>query len=220
MVGGKLDEARSVLIEEWGRRDDRGFGPLLPHIQKCGLEIVRPFHLQRLKPYREGPSRGFGGSMLGTPIVDGAPEDRHASHLRESFSHEFHPFAGQLVILGCKPGGVPSRSGEARDKGERYRVGDDRHHDRDRDRRLLGSQGGLAGRDDDVHLEADQLGREVWEPIASSLGKPVLDTDVTTFDITELAEALLKGFDKRIGRRAAEEHTDAGKPTRLLRART
>jgi hypothetical protein len=137
--------------------------------------------------------------MLGTPIVDGAPEDRHASHLRESFSHEFHPFAGQLVILGCKPGGVPSRSGEARDKGERYRIGDDRHHDRDRDRRLLGSQGGLAGRDDDVHLEADQLGREVWEPIASSLGKPVLDTDVTTFDITELAEALLKGFDKGSG---------------------
>src|SRR4029450_12023613 len=89
--------------------------------------------------------------------------------------------------------------GRAHDKGERYRVGDDRHHDGDRGRRLLGSQGGLAGRDDDVHLEADQLGGEVWEPFDSSLRPPVLDGYVSPFDIAELAESLLERFDKGIG---------------------
>src|SRR4029453_2111148 len=59
--------------------------------------------------------------------------------------------------------------GRAHDKGERYRVGDDRHHDWDRGRRLLGSQGALAGPDDDVPLAADPLGGRGRAPVDSSL---------------------------------------------------
>jgi hypothetical protein len=82
---------------------------------------------------------------------------------------------------------------------------------------LLGGHGCLAGRDDDVHLEADQLGGETWEPFVSSLRPPVLDADVTPFDIAKLAESPLERFDKGVGRRAPVQQTDAGDLTCLLR---
>src|SRR6266849_3930009 len=112
----------------------------------------------------------------------------------------------RLVILGCEPGGIPARSGEARDETEPYGVGDDRHDDRDCGRRLLGGHGCLAARDDDVHLQADQVGGEAWDPFVSSLRPPVLDADVLPFDVAKLAEPLLERFDKWVGRRTAAEY--------------
>ena len=48
-VGCQGDEPGSVLIEERGRRDDEGLGPVLLHIQECGAEILRAFQLDSLE---------------------------------------------------------------------------------------------------------------------------------------------------------------------------
>jgi hypothetical protein len=53
----------------------------------------------------------------------------------------------------------------------------------------LGSQSiGSGGRDDDVNLEMDEIGREVREAIVSALRIAVLDADVLSLDPTEVAE--------------------------------
>ena len=144
-------------------------------------------------------------------------EDSHARDLRQSFFHQFHPLPRQLVILGGEPGGIPARSGEARDEAEPYGVGDDRHDDRDCGRRVLGGHRCLAARDDDVYLKADQIGSEAWEAFVSSLRPPVLDADVSPVDIAKLAKPLLERFDKGGGRRTRVEHTDARDLPCLLR---
>jgi hypothetical protein len=47
---------------------------------------------------------------------------------------------------------------------------------------------GTTGSDDDVNLEADQIGCEVREAIASTLRIAVLDADVLSLDPSEVAE--------------------------------
>ncbi len=59
----------------------------------------------------------------------------------------------------------------------------------------------------DVNLEADQLGREVGEPLGPPLGISALDRDVLAFDVAELAKSLLECLDewRDSGRGTAEE---------------
>jgi hypothetical protein len=53
----------------------------------------------------------------------------------------------------------------------------------------LGSQSnGSSGNDDDVNLEANEIGCEVREAIGSTLRIAVLDADVLSLDPSEVAE--------------------------------
>src|SRR5262249_61044584 len=88
-----------------------------------------------------------------------------------------------------------ARLGEARDEPLPDGITDSHHNDGDRLGRLLGRQhrwrrhGGY-----DVHLEADQLGREVGEPLVLPLRPSVLHDDVLALDIAQVAQPLLEGL--------------------------
>ena len=72
----------------------------------------------------------------------------------------------------------------------------ERHDDRDRPGRLLDVLGRcLTLRDDDVHLQTDQVGREGGVAIILALGPSGLDGDVLTFHIAQLAQALAEGLE-------------------------
>ena len=74
--------------------------------------------------------------------------------------------------------------------------------------------------DNNIDLAPHQIGGERGgEP--TLLGGTVLDVDVTTIDITKLAQTLLKGLDKirRCSRRKKVQDTDALDFPRLLRVR-
>ena len=76
-------------------------------------------------------------------------------------------------------------------KPSRHRINNARHDDGDRPRRLLRRlDRGRGVRHDDVHLEVDQLGRQIWEPAVLTLGPSGLDGEVLPFNIAQVAQAL------------------------------
>jgi hypothetical protein len=63
-------------------------------------------------------------------------------------------------------------------------------------------------RQNDINPERNQLGRESGEPLVLPLGKSVLDYEVATLDVTEVAQSLEEGLSQaggrgRIGRQVA-----------------
>src|SRR5262245_20556931 len=73
--------------------------------------------------------------------------------------------------------------------------------------------GGGAGRDDEVHLEAYEIGGQTGEPLRLPVGVAPLDDEVLTLDPAELPEALPEALDARRGvpldPRAGVEKPDA-----------
>src|SRR5262249_60249682 len=67
--------------------------------------------------------------------------------------------------------------------------------DGDRGRRRLRRLGvDRAARHDDVYLEPDQLGRELWKPRGVALGPAGLDQNVLAFDPATACELQPEGF--------------------------
>jgi hypothetical protein len=105
-------------------------------------------------------------------------------------------FPGQVGGHYRQPRDVPPRGGKAGDESAAYGIGNGRHDDRDRPGRVLGGLGRCpTQRDDDVHLQTDQVGREGGETIMLALGPSELDGDVLTFHIAQLAQALAEGLE-------------------------
>src|SRR5262249_10870068 len=57
-----------------------------------------------------------------------------------------------------------------------------------------------AGRHDDVHWQADKLGRQHWQATGPSLRIPLLDHNVLTFDVAEFLQALAEVRQQQLGR--------------------
>src|SRR5262245_32256891 len=86
---------------------------------------------------------------------------------------------------------VRAGPGETRDEPARDGIHFDDHHDRNcfgcvpRGESCLGTS-----RQDYIDLASDKLGRQVREQFAIPGGGPVLDADIATFVISDLAETL------------------------------
>jgi len=96
-----------------------------------------------------------------------------------------------------------------------------RKDDGDRGRGLLGGLGRWRGAsDDDVDLEANQLGREGGESFGSSLRISALDDEVLALDVPQFPQPLEESRpgtrDPRIGRLERPEQADAKHLRRLL----
>jgi hypothetical protein len=92
-----------------------------------------------------------------------------------------------------RAGDVPARSREAVGEPSHHSVAPYRHDDGDRRARSPGGKG--AGRrvcHHDANLQTNQLRREVGQPIVISFGPAKLDDEVSSFDVTELAESRAK----------------------------
>ncbi len=103
------------------------------------------------------------------------------------------------------PGDIAAGSAQAVDKPGLDRIAREDHDDRDGLRRgLRGQRGRARGRDDHIHLESYQIGREGRQPLDVALGPAVLDLHVLPVDPAELAhpsqergQSLLDGFARR-----------------------
>ena len=75
--------------------------------------------------------------------------------------------------------------------------------------------------DNNVDLAPHQVGGKRSGKVAALLGGLVLDVDITTIDITKLAQSLLEGLDRirRSGRWKKVQDADARDFPRLLRVR-
>src|SRR5262249_22989404 len=94
------------------------------------------------------------------------------------------------------------RTCEAGDESVPNRITSARHHNRDRVRGMLGSaDSGSAHSHNHIHLEPDQLGREVGEPLLTPLRRAVLNDEVLALDIPEVAQFLPEGLQVGLGSR-------------------
>src|SRR5262249_27761724 len=120
-----------------------------------------------------------------------------------------------------QPGDVASRSSEAGDEPGRNKiVVTGRHNDGDCPGSLTGGVDRCpTGVDDnDINLEADQIGREIGAPLGRSLGGSALDHDVLAFYVAELAKSLLECLKEwRSGGRGTAEERDLPHLGGLLR---
>src|SRR5207249_1024674 len=98
----------------------------------------------------------------------------------------------------CKPRDVPAGTGKALDQACLDRVGRQaRHDDGDRRGRLLGCQDPRAtgtGHNDDVDVGTDEFGSQLWEEGDVPFRVAVRHDDVLLLPVTQLPQALLKGF--------------------------
>ena len=168
----------------------RASAPFFRASAKRGLKLVRAFHLQRLKAHAQRPGRGLGRSQLALAVARGMPEDSDARDPGDGLFQEFHPLPAQVLREGRQPRDVPAWSGEARDETGPHRVARERHDDGDCGGGLLAPQRPVSACDDDVHLEANQVGGQAWEPFGSSLRPSVFDAEVPPLDVAELAKPL------------------------------
>ena len=105
---------------------------------------------------------------------------------------------------------LPPGPRQAGDEAGLDRIGGEApHDDRDRAGGLPGREARRrAGRQDELHLQSDQFGRERGQPIVAVLREAVLDDDVLALDVAVLAQSLEKALDQE---RPALARADAQK---------
>src|SRR5207245_1347403 len=115
------------------------------------------------------------------------------------------------------PYDVPARAREARDEPGANRIANANHDDGDRVGGVLGCRHSLRPqRYDDVHLEPDELGRQVGQPVDPILRISIVDDNILAFNPPELAQPLPERVEqgRSIGR---GRHTKKTYPRHLSR---
>ena len=94
--------------------------------------------------------------------ISGIHENTNDRGLGQNLTQQAEPLGRRLIIGGCHPGQISSRTIETLNESYFDRVGADGEHNRDRGGRGLGRQRRLSttGRDDDGHLTTNQIGHK------------------------------------------------------------
>jgi hypothetical protein len=115
---------------------------------------------------------------------------------------------------------VPARAREARDEPGANRIANGNHDDGDRLGGVLGCRHSLRPkRYDEVHLEPDQLGRQVGQPADPTLRISIVDNNIVALNPPELAQTLPERVEqgRPIGRGRHSKEPDPRHLSRLLR---
>src|SRR5262249_35605403 len=149
-------------------------------------------------------------------IAGGIREDGHANDPGNDLFQQLQPLSGQLAGKVRQPCDISAGPRETRDQPGPYGVRVDWHDDRYRAGGTLGRLHGAYPGDNDVHLEANEVGGESRESFVSSLRPAVLNADVSSLVVAEITQTLPERFDQGVGRRAGAEDAD---PVHLPRLR-
>jgi hypothetical protein len=135
--------------------------------------------------------------LEGVDWIGGIPEDGHSGDGGEHFLEELQLFPGEFGGHGGQSGDVATGPGEAGDEAAPHRIAHACHDDGDRRGRILGGQSRWRNHhQQDVHLETDQLGREVRQPLVLPFRAAVLHDEVLAFDIAERAHPFEESLHK------------------------
>src|SRR5262249_39731750 len=136
-------------------------------------------------------------------------EDCHTADRGDGLLEQLQPFTESFhTDAEGHPRDVTGRTREVRDEPEPNRIANANHYDGDRLGGVLGGHGSWRRRGyDDVHLEPDQLGREVGQPVKPTLRKSIVDDDVLAFNPPELAQPLPERVVEGKAGRATRENT-------------
>jgi hypothetical protein len=138
------------------------------------------------------------------------PKQSDSGLLRKRFLQQLQALTAELRRDAGQAGDVATRPRQALDEPYSHCVATRPHHDRDHRSRLLGGERGLRSeRDDDVDVEADELGCERGKPLRPALGVSVFDEEVLSLDVAKLVEPETESVETRVPAASCEELTDS-----------
>ncbi len=144
-------------------------------------------------------------------------EDCHACDGRERLPKELKAFRAEFRFEGGHAGDVSARPGEACNESRSQRIGR-LHHNGNSSRRSLGRPcSDDTARDDHVHRQPHEVGREFRETFEPALRPAVLDEDVLSLGVAQVAQALPEGIRRWVDGRAYAQDTDSRDLRGLLR---
>jgi hypothetical protein len=119
-------------------------------------------------------------------------EDGHTVDIGDGLLEQFQLFGDDFQAGAAgHPCDVPARPREARDEPGANGIANTNHDDRDRLGGILGCRHSLRPRRyDDVHLEPDQLGRKIRQPVEPTLSESIVDDNILALNPPELAQPL------------------------------
>ncbi len=201
-------------------QDQDGPRPFPGHCLERTVELLGTARLQDLKLYCQwsgGGLRALQSERM--PRIIWVPQDGDSHCPGNRLLEELELFATQVRTQGGGARDVPAGSSEADHEAQLHRIRSVHHDDRDRRRRPLGGKGGPRhDRDNHVNPEAHKVGREVIEALRLPFCIAPLDGEVHSFDVPQLAQALLQECGgKRPSRGPRRQNPDPPHLPRLLR---
>ncbi len=189
----QVDQLHTPAGEEGVNVDEKGVGPLAHKSCESHIDLAAGACVEDLDFQPDGASsrlrifqRGLG---IGAGRVD---EHGNASGCGHQLMHEFQALRHQLSTEKIDSCQVAARPGEAGDKTNLHRVfGQDEHYGGRRACRL-GRQCAICQCGDHGDLAANQISRQLWQPIDLILGEAIDDCHVLTLNVARLFEPLAK----------------------------
>src|SRR5499426_197747 len=192
--GCEVCEPCSVAVEYRVGHYEECSHTLCGHRRECAVELGGTSGLQELKLHSQRPSRdGHFSDRERVVRIGRVREDGHTADLGDGLLEQLQLFGDDFQAGAAgHPCDVPARAREARDEPGTNRIANGNHDDRDRPGGVLGCRRYLRPRrcDDEVHLEPDQLGRQVGQPVDPILRISIVDDDILALNPPELAQPL------------------------------
>ena len=166
--------------------------PLPHHGREGPVEVVGIPHLDPLELHAEARRRGLrlAPELRLEGQARGIPQGRDPRDPGRDLHEELERPADRLPGHRGGAGDVPAGPREALDEPGADGIVHAHHDDGRRSERLLGGEGGLRPHGDhEVRVQADQLRRQLGQPVVASVRPLEVDGDVAILDEAELAEA-------------------------------
>src|SRR5262249_44257162 len=191
--GCEVCEPCSVAVEYRVGYYEECSHTLCGHRRECAVELGGTSGLQELKLYSQRPSRdGHFSDRERMVRIGRVREDGHMADLGDGLLEQLQLFGDDFQTGAAgHPCDVPARAREARDEPGANRITNGNHDDGDRLGGVPGCRHSLRPlRYDEVHLEPDQLGRQVRQPVDPTLRISIVDDNTLALTPPELAQPL------------------------------
>src|SRR5262245_12314924 len=183
-----MDQLGTPTVEEGVATDEQGIG-LFTHKRREGridLADCAGFENLDLQADGTGCFSSFSHRNLCIRSIGWIDQYRETSRGGHQFAQEFQPFCRYLTAEKIDARHISARPGETCDQTETDRIlGDDEDDGDCRSccfRRYDRTE--TASRSDHSDLSANQVGRQLWQPIRFILGPAVVDRNVLALDET------------------------------------
>src|SRR6266849_1170887 len=197
------------------RHEERRRAALFPH-GKGLLQLLATPCFDGVECHAQGSSSSLdlveGRFLVGICWV---PKKGDARHVRHGLFQKLEPFCRQARAKYRQACDVSTWVREARDEAAPHWIANAGDDDGDSRRRLLGGESrGCSPGHDDVHVEPNELGREVRQPLVSPLRVSLLECNALSFHVAEIAQAYPERLPRR---RVGGEQPDPWDRRRRLR---
>src|SRR5688500_9069510 len=190
----QLRDALSFDRDGRASQCDDGLRALFGCGPECPVEFLATAHFQRLKLQSLFSCRN--STFLpreGRTYRVRMPQDSHAREIGNDFSVQLQPHSRQIGCKGAQTGDVSTRSRKARNESLFDRITGICDYDRDSFGSLFSRLNRRpTDRDDDIDFQRNKLSRKRWKSVKLAFCKSVLNGEVLTFGVTQVAKPLME----------------------------